>query len=220
MRTHIAKSLQTRCKTIRRAVTAYNTAAASLSPPLPALDWTRVSQYGFLEEFNLLQGTHNDVREKLWASPVIRETIKLRRRLARAKEEIERLNVEVRRLHTSIRDEYRLFKTVLFSLKTAGSPLYGPVHDFTAYRRRINAILLERIWQIYVLPGFSGVKGPGRRAGSTESDAPDNDQDPNEPAPQLAVGDDEDQDEDSSDVDEDELQDDIGALIQFSKLAL
>lgn len=219
MRTHIAKSLQTRCKTIRRAVTTYNNAAAALSPPLPALDWTRVSQYGFLEEFSLLQGTRNDVREKPWASPVVRETIKLRRRLARAKEEIERLNVEVRRLHTAIRDESRLFKTTLLSLKDSNSWLYGPVLEFTTYRRRINAALLERIRQIYDLPGFTGIKTPGTRVGTGPSTLEVDHDDISTPTSSVVARDEEDSDGGDSIIDEDE-QDDIGGLIQFSRLAL
>lgn len=221
MRTHIAKSLQTRCKTIRRAVTTYNNAAATLSPPLPPLDWTRVSQYGFLEEFSLLQGTRNDIRDKPWATPVVRETIKLRRRLARAKEEIERLNVEVRRLHTAIRDESRLFKATLDKLKNAKSILYGPVQEFTTYRRRVNAALLERIRQIYALPGFTGINKPGTRIGAESSILEADNDDISGPTPSVNDARDEDEDDDGGDsiIDEDE-QDDIGGLIQFSRLAL
>lgn len=155
---------------------------------------------------------------------MVRETVKLRRRVARAKEEIERLNVEVRRLHTAIRDESRLFKTVLHSLKLTDSLLHGAVQDFTTYRRRINAALLERIHQVYALPGFSGVKTPGKRAGGMEPSAADG-EDPDgatEPLPECTEHDhseDEDEDEGSVIFDE-ELDNDIGGLIQFSTLAL
>ncbi|KAG1853644.1 hypothetical protein F4604DRAFT_1933044 [Suillus subluteus] len=54
MCTHISKSLQTRCHAIQNAVKTYNAAAAALSPPRPQLDWSKVSHYSFLEEFNLL----------------------------------------------------------------------------------------------------------------------------------------------------------------------
>ena len=53
-RTHLAKSLQTRCKAIRSATDTYNKAARLLDPPRPPLDWAQVSRYSFLEEFNLL----------------------------------------------------------------------------------------------------------------------------------------------------------------------
>jgi hypothetical protein len=88
MRTSIAKSLQVRCKTIKRVVDSYNSAALAMDPPRPTVDWTKVSHYNFLEEFVLLQDTRNNVRNKDWARPEIRATIKLYRRVQRAREEI------------------------------------------------------------------------------------------------------------------------------------
>lgn len=171
MRTSLAKSLQVRCKTIRRAVTAYNSAALAMEPPRPTVDWTKVSHYQFLEEFTLLQDTRNDVRAKEWARPEMRATIKLHRRVERAKEELVRLNVEARRLHTAILDEDILFDTVLKSPVSAG-PLRVAMEDFVTRRRRINAELLRRLRQIYELRGFTGVAGPGIRLGSGASAPP------------------------------------------------
>ena len=76
MRTHIAKALQKRSKTIQRAVKTYNAAATALNPPMPTIDWTTVSHYKFLEEFPLLRNTSQDLSDKRWARPAIRETIK------------------------------------------------------------------------------------------------------------------------------------------------
>src|SRR5579872_5884981 len=104
-RTHLAKSLQTRCKAIRSATDAYNRAAQSLDPPRPSLDWSQVSRYSFLEEFNLLRNTHRDITSMPWAKPAIRETIKRFLRVRRAHEELERCNIEARRVLTSIHDE-------------------------------------------------------------------------------------------------------------------
>ena len=89
MRTHIAKNLQKRCKTIRVAVKEYNTAAAALDPPGKVLDWDNVSHYSFLEEFPLLKDTRNDITAKKWAQPLVREMIRTARRIDRAKEELE-----------------------------------------------------------------------------------------------------------------------------------
>ncbi|KAI0686720.1 hypothetical protein BC835DRAFT_1408502 [Cytidiella melzeri] len=58
----------------------YNAAAAMLDPPRPALDWSWVSTFNFLEEFTLLQDTHNNIRDKEWSKPAIREAMKLRHR--------------------------------------------------------------------------------------------------------------------------------------------
>jgi hypothetical protein len=116
MRTHIAKSLQARCKAIRNAVDKYNAAAAALSPPRQAVDWSRVSHYGFLEEFGLLRGTRQDVIDKPWSQPAVRETMKQHLRIKRAREEITACNVQIRRLQTSIHDEDLFFDSVLLKL--------------------------------------------------------------------------------------------------------
>ena len=136
MRTHLAKSLQTRCKAIKKAVDAYNAAAAALTPPRPPVDWSRVSHYGFLEEFHLLQDTRNDIRTKQWSLPHIRNLMKLRQRVVRAGEELQRCTVELRRLHTSIRDEQALFRRVL--LDRSGTLIHGAIEDYVIRRSNVN----------------------------------------------------------------------------------
>ncbi|KAI0699449.1 hypothetical protein BC835DRAFT_1405155 [Cytidiella melzeri] len=184
MRTHIAKSLQTRCKTIQRAVKAYNAAAAMLDPPRPALDWSNVA----------------------------------------------RLNVEVRRLHTAIRDESQLFDNTLRRLDLSKDPIFGATADFVARRKKINNHLLRRIDQVYALKGFTGVKVPGTRLGGAMQPPAGEHFDgllvmrelPDEPLVPTKVGeDDDDGDEpDTFDADDDE-QASIDSLIQFvSELAL
>lgn len=168
MRTQIAKALQTRCKAIRRAVANYNKAALELDPPREALEYSKVSHYAFIEEFAFLKNTRNDIREKLWVKPLYREMLKLRHKIARAKEEVVRCNVETRRLYTSICDESNLFSRVLARLKACNHLSYGPVHDFIARRRAVNGALLKRIQQIYCLPQFSGDKTRGISANDTQ----------------------------------------------------
>ena len=80
----------------------HNKAAAALNPPRPPIDWSRVSTYEFLEQVALLKDTHNDLQGKRWANSGIRETLKLAERIDRAKEELRRLNIEIRRQHTAI----------------------------------------------------------------------------------------------------------------------
>ncbi|KAI0075583.1 hypothetical protein K474DRAFT_1761098, partial [Panus rudis PR-1116 ss-1] len=218
LRTHLAKSLQTRCKAIRRAVAEYNAAAAKLPEPRPPLNWSQVSHYGFLEEFLLLQDTRNDIRDRPWGNVHAREAMKLRRRIKRAEEEIQRCNVEVRRLHTAIIDEAVLFHAVRAELKEAGNPLLIPVQEFTTRRERINEELLARIHQIHALPGFTGVKTPGVRIGMrplpqeyVRSDDPSVliDIGPINPSPPLLSLEDVDEDDD------DETTEDVGGLMQY-----
>lgn len=225
MRTHLSKSLQVRCKTIRKAITQYNAAANACDPPRPTVDWSQVSHYGFLEQFTLLQDTRNDVREKQWTKPAVRETLKLYRRVARAREEIIRLNVEARRVHTAIVDEAVLFKKTL-DLIPLNDPLHGAVQDFTVRRCNINGYILHCLRKLYALPGFSGAKEPGRRLGTAEEDVEMTGVDVDGSRADVGVlgkgdGDVEDGDEEDDDaVDEDDGEE-MFALVSFiSELAV
>ncbi|KAK7444532.1 hypothetical protein VKT23_015210 [Stygiomarasmius scandens] len=168
MRAHIAQALQKRSKAIRNAVKRYNTAATALDPPRPTLDWSKVSHFSFLDEFNILQDTRHSVFDKPWAQPVIRETMERHRRLTRAREEIVRCNVELHRLHTSIVDEDRKFSTLLSQLENQNSPVYGPVQEYVVCRRGAHTLLLEQIHRTYALEGFTGTPSPGTRKGCTD----------------------------------------------------
>ncbi|KAI0069909.1 hypothetical protein K474DRAFT_1609657 [Panus rudis PR-1116 ss-1] len=165
--THISKSLQTRLKAIRNAIKAYNSTAAALHPPKDPLDWSRLSGLNFIEELVLLKGTKNDVSDLEWNRPVNRQIIKLRWRVARAQEEIQRCNVETCRLYTAILDEEDLYHAVLSRLKLANPILCAAVEDFVLRRRRVNLSLLDRVAQIFALPEYSGEKSSGVHVGHT-----------------------------------------------------
>ncbi|KAG1850257.1 hypothetical protein C8R48DRAFT_750142 [Suillus tomentosus] len=148
MRAHIARSLQTRCKTIRKAVEKYNEAARDIPGHAP-IEWSKVTHYNFLDEFSLLRKTHQDIREHPWTKPAIRETIQQSLRIQRAHKELVRCNVELQRLHTAI------------ELKASEDPIYVVVKEYCTRRELVNAHLLARINQIYDIEGFTGICGPG-----------------------------------------------------------
>ena len=172
-RTYLAKNLQRRCRAIRNAVNEYNAAARAMEPPRPAVDWERVSHYTFIEEFSLLQDTRNDLSQKAWARPEVRETMRMARRLDRAHEEITNANREIRRLHTSIRDEEIAFTKILAELRAKRERHFGAVEEFILRRRAANARNMAYIEHIHTLDGYTGERTPGRRAGMP--DAIDND---------------------------------------------
>lgn len=165
MRTHIAKSLQTRCKAIQNAVTAYNAAAVSLNPCRPTLDWSTASHYTFLEDFSLLRESRNDIRQKPWATPVIRTAMRQSQRIERAREEIETCNVEVRRLHTHVLDEAEHLRQAVHLLRSQSSPITGAVEEYAIRRIRANTHNLSIIKQIHALEGYTGHSTPGIRIG-------------------------------------------------------
>ncbi|KAJ4501352.1 hypothetical protein C8R41DRAFT_749665 [Lentinula lateritia] len=202
MRTHISNALQRRSKAIRNAVKTYNSAAAAIGRP--TLDWVKVTHYSFLDQFNVLQDTRHSILDKKWADPVVRHLMKQHRQVARAKEEIQHCNIQIRRLQTSIFDEDKKFQKVLEHLKDTS--MYFPVHDFINRRRAVNQLLLSRIYQTQALPGFTGNRNPGVREGSgpptstsvpMNFDLPDPDSD------------------DGEDAEDDEIVDGMGAVIEY-----
>jgi hypothetical protein len=62
-------------------------------------------EYVFLANFNLLHDTHVNASQHLWSSAAVRSAMDLYFKMCWAREEIQRLNVEIRRLATYIRDE-------------------------------------------------------------------------------------------------------------------
>ncbi|KAH9855188.1 hypothetical protein C2E23DRAFT_724520 [Lenzites betulinus] len=166
MRRHIAKNMQTRSRALRNAIQTYNSAAAALDPPRPKLDWDTVSHYHLLQEFELLNDTRADVRDKPWAQPAVRETVRRARRVARAHEEIASVNLEAQRVHTSIHDEERMFARILEQLRSTNDIAYGAVLEYTTRRRAASAHVLTSLKKLYALEGFSGNPTPGRRMGT------------------------------------------------------
>ena len=171
MRTHIAKALQNHCKAIRNAVKRYNTAAAQLDPPRPPINWESMSHINFLKEFHLLHNTRQDIREKPWAQPAVRELMKLFQRVKRAHEEIERCHTAVRRLYTAIHDENNDFETTLTRLRTGDTLVYGAVYDFINRRQQVNDLLLARLALLTNSPDYSGDCSHGMRVGGRSADS-------------------------------------------------
>ncbi|KAG6886805.1 hypothetical protein C0995_004482 [Termitomyces sp. Mi166 len=110
--------------------------------------------------------TSHDVWEKHWAQPIICKMIQMEQRIKHAHEETICCNVKVHCLHTSIVNENTHFAACLKVLKETNSPIYSAVEEFVERRCHVNAQLLVRISQIYSLPGFTGVHGPGVKQGS------------------------------------------------------
>ena len=77
----LSKTLHTRSRAICNATIAFDKAARELDPPRAELDWSKISRFNYIEEFNLLKDCRNDIRETPWAEPVIREAMKQRLRI-------------------------------------------------------------------------------------------------------------------------------------------
>ena len=89
--------------------------------------------------------------------------------LKRTQEELERLNIEVRRLRTSIHDEGILIPKAIDSLLLVNVPLATELKKQWSVRSMVNALHIGRLDRIEGLDGFSGVHGVGVRAGGTDN---------------------------------------------------
>lgn len=123
--------------------------------------------YSFLGEFDLLRDSRTDIRNNDWAKPAHREATTKYFRLCRAREEITRLNVEVRRLRTAIHDETAKTSATINSLLVSDPLLSAELKHQWRLRAAINAVHSFRLDQIESLAGFSGIRGIGTRLNPT-----------------------------------------------------
>ncbi len=101
--------MKTRSDAIATALNNYNQAAASLHPPRPLLTWATVVQAASIADFDLLRESRIDIRSKPWTEAPRREAMNLYFGIKRAHEEIERLNIEIKRLLTFMLDDHADF---------------------------------------------------------------------------------------------------------------
>lgn len=170
MREHLGKALKRRCHAVQNAVMDYNAAALACTPPRPTVDWDRVSHYQFLEDFALLRESRPEVLGQPWARPAVQVTMKQAMRIERAKEEIIRCNVEIRRLITHLADEDAHLTQVHDQLVAAKDPLAPILADFATRRKRVNAQVRARLLQTSRLSGFTGNITHGTRKGMPRED--------------------------------------------------
>lgn len=134
-------------------------------PPRKTLKWEEVVEYAFLADFDLLRDTRTDVSQRPWASVAARSAMDLYFKMCRAREEIQRLNVEIRRLVTYIRDEDKYLRQCEDQLKDASPALAHQIAIYRSTRGRFNSRHLKRLHDISKLAGFSGTLAPGVSTG-------------------------------------------------------
>ncbi|KAJ7048972.1 hypothetical protein C8F01DRAFT_1003511 [Mycena amicta] len=170
---HIAKALQARSKAVKTALIRYNEAARTLVPPRPLLTWEEVVNYAFLADFDLLRLAREDIREAAWTRAGAREAMDQHFRILRAEEERVRLNVEIRRLVTYMRDEERFLVHQEGKLEEEGEFARAcQVRKLRMLQGRFSAIRMDRFMKLSKLHGFTGSILPGRSV-SRDRDVPE-----------------------------------------------
>lgn len=164
MRQHIGKALQSRSQAIRTALDRYNNAAIAAFPDKPrTLTWEEVVEYAFLADFDLLRDSREDVRERVWSTAAARLVMDQHYKLKRAAEEIVRLNIEIKRLVTYMRDEEEFLTQKEEEIQLTNPPLAHQVAIYRRERSRFTALHIKRLTALTELRGFSGSLDPGTR---------------------------------------------------------
>ncbi|KAF5344269.1 hypothetical protein D9758_012358 [Tetrapyrgos nigripes] len=144
LRKHISYALKTRSQAICTALDNYNRAAAALKPPGPKLDW------------------ETDVRQKRWSEPAVRVVMDKYFKYLRAGEEIERLNLEIRRLATYLHDEDDFLLSKVEELLPVNPPLAHQIRLYHSHR--------GRFWEGGVTGKVSGLQPQGEDGKVNELD--------------------------------------------------
>ena len=113
-------------------------------------------EYAFLADFDLLRDTRQDIRTRPWSTPAARQAMDGYFKLLRAEEEIMRLNIEIPRFLTFMRDE-----DAYLDSKGKEVGLTDPALAYQIYvqRNSINRFTLGHVKTLNIigqLPGFSG----------------------------------------------------------------
>ncbi|KAJ7232802.1 hypothetical protein C8J57DRAFT_1480529 [Mycena rebaudengoi] len=162
LRKHIAKALQARSHAVKTALATYNVAAAALDAPRDALTWEQVVEYAFLSDFDLLRDGRHDIREELWAKPSGRAAMDQYFKLQRADEEIFRLNIEIPRFVTYMRDEDAFLEREEIRVwEEHGAALAHQVLQYAMRQGRFNDSHMLRLIKLSHEPGFTASLTPG-----------------------------------------------------------
>ncbi|KAF7292672.1 hypothetical protein MIND_01165400 [Mycena indigotica] len=169
LRDKLNSSLRTRSDAVRRALVRYNAAAARLNPPRPQIGWKEVNDLATLAEFDLLRETRSDVRLQPWTQPSRRQARTLYFGIKRAREEIRRLNVEIRRLITYLLDEHFDFYRAIAQHLITNPALAGELSRRWEHATQLSASICWQIRKCSRLIGFSGSLFPGTRVGRQQA---------------------------------------------------
>jgi hypothetical protein len=162
LRKHIAKALQSRSQAIRGALDRYNFAAHALPIPCRQLEWKEIVEYAFLADFDLLRDARQDISHKPWATPAGRLAMDLYFKIQHAREEIDWLNIEVRRVATYIRDETRYLRNAEKNARSSDPRIAYQIWSYRMVRECFTSHHKRWLRDIANLAGFSGSIVPGR----------------------------------------------------------
>ncbi len=114
-----------------------------------------------MSDFDLLRCTRHDIREKPWANPTNRILRDQFFKLKQAQEEIQRLNVEIRRVITYMQDEELFLEEHESLLRDVQPELAYQIGLYRRERSRSNVLHKRRFSKLGISPSFTGNMTPG-----------------------------------------------------------
>ncbi|CAE6533540.1 unnamed protein product, partial [Rhizoctonia solani] len=168
-RVQMSKAIKRREKAVNTALDRYNAAAQAVNPPRPTISFDELSEYAYLANFDFLKYSEHGTLEAEWSRPANRRCVELWQRIQRAEEEIVRLNVEITRVLTHIRDEEAFLLAQYKVLKSSDPNIAHILHDRLQLTRQVNQRVREDLEDLAKLEKFSGSLELGVGAHCTDS---------------------------------------------------
>ncbi|KDN41112.1 hypothetical protein RSAG8_07666, partial [Rhizoctonia solani AG-8 WAC10335] len=115
---------------------------------------------------DILRGSRWGIEEEEWSKPENRRCAEQARRLKHAEEEIQRLNVEVRRVRTLIADEARSLPEAVSRIALQDAGLGWAAERYVDRRLQANELVSTQLTKLENLRSFSGQCDIGVRVGT------------------------------------------------------
>ncbi|KAG8917673.1 hypothetical protein FRC02_002971 [Tulasnella sp. 418] len=156
LRTHLAKHLKSRSEAIRTALNSFNASARALNPSHVNLKFTDIIQHSFVAEFDLLRDARQDIRQKEWSIPSKRILSDQYHFYLRAKEEIRRLDIEIKRLLDWMQKEDKFYTAKVHELRDIDGQLAQEIEKRAEYQKLVNYHIRRCLIPIQSLDGYKG----------------------------------------------------------------
>ncbi|KAF8311020.1 uncharacterized protein EI90DRAFT_2868245, partial [Cantharellus anzutake] len=151
-------------KTLNSTLEKYNNLASTMDPLKPRLSWEDVTSLEFISDIVILRG-RDDVREKPWAKPLLRKATRAWHKLQRAREEIDTVRLEARRVWTSMENEEAWLRGAIENTRSTNPALARYISATSQYCLNVNVHLRSKLAQLDKLAHFLTGDGEGTTSG-------------------------------------------------------
>ena len=128
------------------------------SPLRPVLQYSEVLSYAALRDFDLLKHSRHHVLARPWSNTMHRQMAVKYFKLLRAHEEINRLDVEVRRLQAWVDNETTEIRQIATEISAQNPLLSAELRALFHHQQQVNIQHQLQLQCIYDLKGYSGVQ--------------------------------------------------------------